>query len=264
MLPKSGPRPDLLPTGMDQCTFCPRTNFARHVRANPRPDPEAEQLRAFDDDDFFTAALGVSMPPSPARLAAFHSPGCPGGGGAVLAQRRQAASMQATGSPIRKKLADPSIRGSTETEGGASSSIVSNAPNALHSISDKLDWDEFLSRQYAFLSQQILRSMEESGAPASPSKPILSAGSAKIMLKKELEGEHYVPPHLRPLSPGRSDVRASAVSKGFSSSSQASYARDRVMGGGNHLLFALKLLSRGVQLHVQAVCSNFATRVNCY
>eukprot|EP00967_Tisochrysis_lutea_P059866 scaffold76350_cov26-Tisochrysis_lutea.AAC.1 len=69
MLPKSGPRPNLLPTGMDQCTFRPRTNFARHVHANPRPDPEAEQLRAFDDDDFYSAAMGISVPPSPARLA---------------------------------------------------------------------------------------------------------------------------------------------------------------------------------------------------
>eukprot|EP00983_Pelagomonas_calceolata_P087469 1156962-Pelagomonas_calceolata.AAC.5 len=110
---------------------------------------------------------------------------------------------------------------------------MSNAPNALHSISDKLDWDEFLSRQYAFLSQQILRNLEESGAPASPPKPILSSGSAKIMQRKEMEGEHYIPPYQRPLSPGRSDLSAntrSTAGKAASSFSQASLARDRIMG----------------------------------
>jgi hypothetical protein len=59
------------------------------------------------------------------------------------------------------------------------------APNASQSISDRLDWDEFLSRQYAFLSQQILKGMDEGRDPPTPPKPVLSVGSAKIMQKKE-------------------------------------------------------------------------------
>lgn len=66
LAPRAGPRPDLLPTGMEECTFHPRTNFVSHARARPRPGPEAEQLKAFDDDDFYTAALG--LPASPARV----------------------------------------------------------------------------------------------------------------------------------------------------------------------------------------------------
>jgi len=69
LVPKAGPRPGLLPSGLEKCTFHPRTNFARHVQSKARPeaDPEAELLKAFDEDPFFSAALG--LPASPARPA---------------------------------------------------------------------------------------------------------------------------------------------------------------------------------------------------
>jgi len=78
-------------------------------------------------------------------------------------------------------------------EGPAAPTAAAAVPTAAQGMSDRLDWDEFLSRQYAFLSQQIMHSMGEGvEQPSSPSKPILSSGSAKIMQRKEMVRMAYV------------------------------------------------------------------------
>ncbi|GIL94399.1 hypothetical protein Vretimale_606 [Volvox reticuliferus] len=190
--PPEPPSSRHLPTGMEDCTFHPRTRFRTK---SSRPADDKNGLRhCFDDDrDGYPKTPGngtdkhntTSWHCAYAPDAAPAPPRSPFGG--LKSRPKSAPHMRGAegrrptvSSPLFHIYGPPGLPGNDNALSRGRASSV----NTTFGISPDLDWEEFLARQDRFLvmREQKVALLEQAG----PVGPRMCAGSKKLLREREL------------------------------------------------------------------------------
>ncbi|GLI64038.1 hypothetical protein VaNZ11_007198 [Volvox africanus] len=190
--PPEPPSSRHLPTGMEECTFHPRTRF-RTKSSQPADDSKGARHRFDDDRDGYPKTPGngtdkhntTSWHCAYAPDAAPASPRSPPDG---LKSRPKSAPHMRGAESRRRTATSPlfHIYGPSGLPGhdSALSRGRASSVNMILGISPDLDWEEFLARQDRFLvmREQKIALLEQTG----PVGPRMCTGSKKLLREKEL------------------------------------------------------------------------------